>query len=305
MQPARRNIDSHGQPADPSRERTDDVPGEEAARAHVRAVVAASHTSFLAGMRLLPPPRREAMYAVYAFCREVDDIADEPGALDDKRRALEAWRREIKALYAGHPHFPTAVALAGPVERYGLAKADFLAVIEGMEMDAAEAMRAPPMVELTRYCDRVAAAVGRLSVKAFGATEPEAEQVAQHLGQALQLTNILRDLDEDAARGRLYLPAELLDKHGIAARDPAAVLAHPKLGAVCEEIADLAEAHYAKARAALAHCDRKPMKPAIVMMEVYHRILHALRRRGWARHAEPVRVGKLAKLAIAIRHGIL
>src|SRR6185437_2553023 len=120
---------------------------------------------------------------------------------------------------------------------YNLRREDFHAVIDGMEMDAAEDIRAPDMATLDLYCARVAAAVGHLSVHVFGDPSPDAHAVADSLGRALQLTNILRDLDEDAQRGRLYLPREILDRHGIATTDPPAVLRHPALPAVCREVA--------------------------------------------------------------------
>ena len=275
------------------------------ARAEVWRIVANSRTSFQAGMRILPPARREAMYAIYAFCREVDDIADEPAPDEEKRRGLADWRTAIDALYAGRPDRAITVALVQPVAEYGLAREDFLAVIEGMEMDAYEAICAPTLEELDRYCDRVASAVGRLSVKAFGASEPQAADVARHLGRALQLTNILRDLDEDAERDRLYLPAEFLEAAGIETHDPISVLANPKLGAACDALAEVAREHYRQAAAALRTCARRPMRPARVMMHAYRRILDALIHRGWSRHAEPVSNSKLAKLWIVLRHGII
>jgi len=275
------------------------------ARAEVQRVVANSRTSFQAGMRILPAPRREAMYAIYAFCREVDDIADEPAPDAEKQRGLAAWREAIDSLYAGRPDRPIAVALAQPVAEYGLDRADFLAVIEGMEMDAYEAICGPSMAELDRYCDLVASAVGRLSVRAFGSSEPQSADVARHLGRALQLTNILRDLNEDAERGRLYLPSEFLDAAGIETRDPIAVLAHPKFGAACDSLAEVAREHYRQAAAALTQCARRPMRPANVMMHAYCRVLDALKRRGWSRHAEPISVSKLAKLWIVLRYGLI
>jgi len=274
-------------------------------RAHVHKVVAESGTSFLSAMKLLPKPRREAMFAIYAFCREIDDIADEPAAEKDKMRRLGAWRQEIGRLYEGQPQMPTARALARPVAAYDLAREDFLALIEGMETDAGGTLRGLPMAELERYCDRVACAVGRLSVKVFGAPGAAGREVAYALGQALQLTNILRDLHEDAARGRLYLPTELLDAHGIAERDPKRVLEHHALPAVCGELAALARRRFAEAGAALAKCPRRPMRPARVMMEVYRRILDRLIHRGWQRLEEPVRIGKPLKLWIALLHGVL
>ncbi len=277
---------------------------EAEARDHVRAVAAASGSSFYLPMWSLPKPRRNAMFAVYAFCREVDDIADEPAPLAEKRARLAAWRQEIEALFEGRPSQVTARALAVPCARFGLDKADFLALIDGMEMDAGDDIRAPALAELELYCARVAGAVGRLSVRIFGATEAAADVVAYELGQALQLTNILRDLDEDAARGRLYLPRELLEAHGVDEREPAAVLRHPAFPEVCTELAVLAHRRFANAAAALDKCARGPMRPAIAMMEIYRRILDRLEERGWTRLDQRVGLSKPEKLWIAFRHGI-
>ena len=150
-------------------------------------------------MRLLPRDRRHGMYAVYAFCREVDDIADGDRPVAHKLAALAAWRDEIEALYAGRPRHLVARALHEPVRRYRLRREDFLAVVDGMEMDARDDIRAPDLATLDLYCARVASAVGHLSVHIFGDPSEMAHRVADSLGRALQLTNILRDLDEDAA----------------------------------------------------------------------------------------------------------
>jgi phytoene synthase len=256
-------------------------------------------------MKVLPPPRRAAMFAIYAFCREIDDIADEPAPHADKLRRLEAWRREIDRLYEGRPEAPTARALLGPVREFALAKEDFLALIEGMEMDAGDALSLPTLDALEYYCDRVACAVGRLSVNVFGAPGATGIAVAYALGQALQLTNILRDLREDATRGRLYLPDELLDRHGIAARDPDAVLADAALPHLCDELAALAHRRFAEAEAAIARCPRRALRPATIMMHVYHRVLDRLEKRGWTRLDQPVALGKAEKLWIALRHGLI
>ena len=277
----------------------------EADRQHVHAVVARSGSSFTWGMRVLPKPRREAMYAIYAFCREVDDIADEGGTPAQKQAALEDWRAEIDSLYAGQPSKPTARALLAPLAAYDLPKAEFLALIDGMEMDARETMLAPSEEELRLYCRRVAGAVGMLSIQAFGAKEPAARDLAVALGEGLQLTNILRDLDEDATEGRLYLPRELLQAAGIESRDPATVLAQPALAKVCDTLADRAEARFEETRYLLGLCHRRALKPSVLMMEVYRRILQRLRARGWAVPRRPVRLSRAEKLWILLRHGIL
>ena len=274
------------------------------ARAVVRARVEAAGTSFYWAMRVLPEARRDAMFAIYAFCREVDDIADGDAAPEVKRVDLDAWRREIEALFAGRPGTMTGRALLEPTRVFDLRRADFLAVIDGMEMDSAE-IRAPGLDELDLYCDRVASAVGRLSVRAFGVPTAAADRVAHALGRALQLTNILRDLAEDGARGRLYLPRELLEREGITATDPATVLKHPALPRVCEALAAIAEGRFVEARAAMRDCPRRPMRPAAAMAAVYHAILGRLRRRGWRDIEREVKVPKALKLWFAFRYGLL
>jgi squalene synthase HpnD len=271
----------------------------------IAAKVQASGTSFYSAMRLLPVERRNAMYAIYAFCREVDDIADEGGSLEAKRAGLAEWRDEIDRLYAGAPQKPIAQALLTPVKAFSLRKQDFLAVIDGMQMDAETTIVAPELATLDLYCDRVASAVGHLSVRAFGATEPEADVVAHHLGRALQLTNILRDLVEDGERGRLYLPRELLEQHGIPYADPMAVIGHPKLKKVCRDVAILALDHYSKARSAMDRCAKGPMRPAAIMGAVYRAILKRLIKADWRKPDQPVKLPKWQKLWLAFRFGFL
>ncbi|MFQ6016817.1 MAG: presqualene diphosphate synthase HpnD [Kiloniellaceae bacterium] len=282
------------------------APGRDAAAMrHVREVVARSGTSFLWGMRALPRPRREAMYAIYAFCREVDDIADEPGEPQAKLARLDDWREEIERLFGGVPRWPTTRALLGPVAQYGLPRAEFLAIIDGMEMDVRGVIQAPTRDGFRLYCRRVAGAVGMLSIRVFGESGPAAEELAVVLGAALQTTNILRDLAEDAGRGRLYLPRDLLDKHGIETRDPASVLADPALAPACAELAQVARDRFRRARTLLKDCDRRRVRPAILMLEAYDRILTRLEARGWDRPDVAVRLSSVEKLWIALRHSLI
>src|SRR5437763_8348015 len=161
----------------------------------------AQGSSFYAAMNLMAKPEREAMFAIYAFCRAVDDIADDGiGTRAERHQALNAWRADLDSLYAGDAP-GRAAFLADTMNRYGLRKEDFLTVIDGMDMDVAEDIRAPSLQTLDLYCGRVASAVGRLSIKVFGMEEGPGFELAHHLGRALQLTNILRDLDEDARIG--------------------------------------------------------------------------------------------------------
>ena len=269
------------------------------------AATQASGSSFYTGMRVLPKAEREAMFAVYGFCRQVDDIADDlQGERSLRRAGLDAWRADIEALYAGGD--PGRAALvAGPVRRFGLHKADFLAVIDGMQMDADEDIRAPSMTKLDLYCDRVASAVGRLSVRIFGMDAAPGEALARHLGRALQLTNILRDLDEDAGMGRLYLPRELLDQAGITSSDPAAVIGDPRVDQACRALAAEARAHYAAARKVMAARPRGRLAAPRLMGAVYGRTLDRTEAAGWAPPRRRVKLGKAELLWILLRRGLL
>lgn len=276
-----------------------------AAETHVHDVVVRSGSSFYWGMRLLPTAKRKAMFAIYAFCREVDDVADGDAPAAIKLAELGAWRREIDALFAGRPAHPTTRALVAPVQRFDLPRAEFHAMIDGMEMDASDRMCAPAMAALTRYCRCVAGAVGMLSIRVFGARGAEIEQGAVALGEALQLTNILRDLTEDAARGRLYLPRELLLEHGVPVAEPMAVLRDPALPAVCGALAERARGRFAEAERRFARADRRRLRPALVMMHVYRRTLDRLIARGWVRLDQPVRLSRPERLWLALRYGLL
>ena len=271
----------------------------------IRARVEAAGTSFYWAMRLLPKHRRNGMYAVYAFCREVDDIADGERPVEYKIASLAAWRDEIHALYAGHPRHIVAHALSEPMVRYHLRQRDFLAIIDGMEMDAREDIRGPDLATLDLYCARVASAVGHLSVHVFGDPSDAAHAVADSLGRALQLTNILRDLDEDASRGRLYLPLEVLDRHGIRGTEPTAALRHPALPAACREVATIAEEHFQESMRQMERCSRRAMRPAVVMAAVYRATLSELKRSGWRDPAARVSLSNPFKLWLMLRHGLV
>ncbi len=268
---------------------------------YVTALVKRSGTSFYHGMKILPPARRDAMYAIYAFCRVVDDIADEEGRdFTAKQAALNEWRARIAALYRGGTDGPITRALHAAVHEYGLRAEDFLAIIDGMEMDAGAPIIAPSLAELDLYCDRVASAVGRLSVRVFGDSSAAADEVAHALGRGLQLTNILRDVGEDAERGRLYLPRELLAQAGIPLT-PEAALAAPALPQVCAQLADMAEKNFARAEAAMARCRPGTMRPARLMAASYRPLLGILRRLHFNYAKGRIKLPKWRKLVLAAR----
>ncbi len=194
----------------------------------------ASKSSFYIAMRLMPAGHRQAMFEIYSFCRAVDDIADDGLARDVASARLNRWRADLAALYAGAPP-PRLKALAEAVGQFGMKHEDFLAVIDGMEMDVERTVgaAATDWATLDLYCDRVASAVGRLCVRVFGMNEADGIALAHHLGRALQLTNILRDLDEDADIDRLYLPTEALREAGVAAQGARATVDHPEIEKAC------------------------------------------------------------------------
>ena len=271
--------------------------------ADVEAVVRRAGTSFYRGMKILPPDRRAAMYAVYAFCRIVDDIADEEGAFAEKVRLLDGWRGRVAALYRGEAADAVTRVLLLAVRAFGLRLVDFEAVIDGMQTDAQTPVVAPEWAALDLYCDLVASAVGRLSVRAFGDGSGDADVVAHHLGRALQLTNILRDVVEDAGRGRLYLPREALERERVPL-DPAAALGHPGTARACAAVAAVAQGHFRDAWAAMGRCDPRAMRPARVMGATYAAVLDALEARGWERLPEAVSVATWRKIWIALRYGL-
>ena len=274
----------------------------EADLADVASLVRDAGTSFYRGMWILPREQRFAMFAVYAFCRAVDDIADGTASWEEKSRLLDAWRVRVANLCTGVADDPVTRVLAAAVPRYGLRKVDFEAIIDGMAMDAERPIVAPPLALLDLYCDRVACAVGRLSVRVFGDASEAADRVAGSLGRALQLTNILRDLAEDAERGRLYLPAEWLAQACVPA-SPQAALLSPQLPNVLARLAALAHHHFDLADRAMAKCNGRAMRPARLMGATYAALLDRIEWRGWDHIDEPMRLPRWQKLWLALRHG--
>lgn len=274
------------------------------AQAHVEAVVRKSGTSFGLGMRILSRPRRQAMHAVYAFCREIDDIADEPAPLDSKRRDLALWRDAIEALFAGRPDRPTTMALLDPVAQFGLPKSEFLLLIEGMEWDAEGPILAPSMEHLKGYCRRVAGAVGKLSMPIFGAAPgPASDRFALAMGEGLQLANITRDVAEDAAEGRLYLPRELLEQYRLPLEPNDQLLLGQGLVRARAALGAMARAQFKAAMLEVSELGWQKVRPALVMHAVYDLALRAMERDGF-RSLEKPNISAPAKIAAALRAAV-
>jgi presqualene diphosphate synthase len=269
------------------------------------AASSASASSFYAALRILPASQREAMYQIYAFCRAVDDIADGTGPRDARMVELAQWRQDIAGLYHGRDTPTHLSGLASVIREYGLEQEDFDAIIDGMLMDAEHDIRAPDWATLDLYCDRVASAVGRLSVRIFDVPSAQGRPLAHHLGRALQLTNILRDLDEDAAIGRVYLPREALAAAGIEATEPRAVIAHPALAQACAPLIARAREHFAQAARIMDACRRAVVRSPRVMSLVYADILDRIEQRGFAPPRIRVRVNKARLVLTVLRHGVV
>ncbi len=277
----------------------------EQAIAQVRATVRRSGTSFFWAMRRLEPHRRDAMFALYAYCRVVDDIVDEPGEPACKRAQLEDWRAEIARVFNGQPNTAVGLALRGPVKEFALVQADFLAIIDGMLSDTPARVRLEDEAALVLYMDRVACAVGRLSNRIFGIEENADTALSKALGEALQLTNILRDIDEDAARDRLYIPSDLLRVHGIESDDAQDIVRHSALPDICQALARRARDRFDQARVLLGQCERRTARPAVMMMAIYERLLHKLCDAGWDAPRRVVTLSRPEKLWVVLRHGIV
>jgi squalene synthase HpnD len=266
----------------------------------------AAHSSFYSAMRVLPERRREAMFALYGFCRAVDDIADErgPATAAERLAALERWRADIAAMFMGQA--PAHLAVLDEATRsYHLAREDFDAIIDGMAMDAERDIRAPDWATLDLYCDRVASAVGRLSVRIFGLPDEPGEALAYHLGRALQLTNILRDIDEDASAGRLYLPREALSAAGVATDEPLTAAADPKLTQACVLVAGRAREHFDQAQSIMTASPRAAVKAPRLMAVAYGSILDRMMKEGFAPPRRRARASRLRLLGALLRYGIL
>jgi presqualene diphosphate synthase len=265
-----------------------------------------AHSSFYSAMRILPEKQREAMFALYGFCREVDDIADDrgPATAAERLDKLDQWRADIAAMFVGQTP-PHLAALADVTRSFHLKHEDFDAVINGMAMDAEQDIRAPNWATLDLYCDRVASAVGRLSVRIFGLPDEPGVALAHHLGRALQLTNILRDIDEDASIGRLYLPREALTAAGVTTDEPLVAAADPKLAGACVEVAARAHQHFEKAQSFMAVAPRAAVKAPRLMAAAYGSILDRMQKEGFAPPRRRAKTSRLRLLGALLRYGIL
>lgn len=267
---------------------------------YCEAKAAQSGSSFYYCFRLLPPERRRAITALYAYCREVDDVVDEVHDPGVARAKLAWWRAEVAAVYEGTPQHPVALALAPVVRAYRLPREHFDAVIDGMAMDLAQ-QRYADFAELERYCHRVAGVVGLLSAEIFGYEEPSTARFARDLGVAFQLTNIVRDVGEDARRGRIYLPQEDLDRHGVTASAILRGREEPGFRALMAFEVARAREWYDRAMRELAPRDRRAQRASLAMAAIYRALLDEIERDGFRVLDRRIALTPLRKLWIAWR----
>jgi len=259
---------------------------------------AESGTSFYYSFLFLPPDRRRAITALYAFCREVDDVVDEVADPDLARTKLAWWRQEIGAVFNGTPQHPVGLALSPVVAQFRLPREHFDTIIDGMAMDL-DRNRYLDFADLERYCHCVAGVVGLMSAEIFGYVNPATRQYARDLGIAFQLTNIVRDVGEDARRGRIYLPQDELARHGVT---QASVLKHemtPGMVPLMAEQVARARRWHQKALDQLPPEDRRTQRPGLIMAAIYRALLDEIERDGYAVLDHRIALTPLRKLWLA------
>ena len=267
---------------------------------HCELLTRRASSNFYWGFRLLPHDRRRALCAVYAFCRAADDLADEPGRDADPRRLLARWREELERAYAGRPVHPVGVALADTVARFAIPREHFEAVIAGVEMDLERDRYETWEGDLEQYCYRVAGAVGLICIEVFGYRDPSARQYAIELGLAFQLTNILRDVADDAQRGRIYLPRADLKRFGCREEDILVGHCTEAFRHVMAFECARAGEHYGRARFLLAEVDRQSLAPAEAMRLIYEQLLRRIMLRHYDVFGPKVRLTRPEKAGLAV-----
>jgi len=261
-----------------------------------------SRSNFFYAFLVLPKAQRDAMYAVYAFCRIVDDIVDEGGGDRARaRRELGWWREEVQRVFGGRPEHPAGERLQDSIRRFPIPQQALLDIIDGVEMDLDQSSYAT-FDALYPYCYRVASAVGLCTIEIFGYGDPRAREYAVSLGVALQLTNIMRDVRPDAAMGRVYLPQEDLDRFGVTADDLREGRYTPAFVALMERQAARAHEYYDRAWSALPAADRPRLFAAEIMGHTYFELLGAMEQRRFQVFGERVSVPTRRRLAIALRY---
>ncbi len=271
---------------------------------YVQDKAAKSGSSFYYAFLFLPPQRRAAITAFYAFCREVDDVVDETTDAGVAAAKLAWWRQEVASAYAGHPNHPVMRALMPHREAFSIEASHLLAVIDGCQIDL-EQTRFLDFAGLTRYCHLVAGVVGEVAASIFGRTSEQTVQYAHRLGLAMQLTNIIRDVGDDARRGRIYLPVSELQRFDVKASELLTRSApygySDRFSALMEFQAERAHRAYDEAMALLPAVDRSAQKPGLMMANIYRTLLREIESDGFQVLHQRTSLTPLRKLWIAMR----
>jgi phytoene synthase len=265
----------------------------------VATLVKKSQSSFYYSFLFLPRHKREAIYAVYALSRSVDDVADDPGDIAEKAERLKAWREELDRCYAGQPTHPITIELRECLSRYPIPQGCFEELIAGVEMDL-NITRYPTFDDLYRYCYRVASVIGLICIEIFGYSQEMTKEYAVNLGVALQLTNILRDLQTDGGRGRIYLPQEDLERFGYSEEDLLNFRYTPEFFPLMHFEADRAREYFRRAAECLPPEDRKNMVAAEIMGRIYREILEAMARNGYRVFENRIALSRARKFQLAL-----
>lgn len=270
---------------------------------NIQKMVRKSGTSFFWSMRLLPSAKRNAMYTIYAFFRHIDDIVDGDAPVQEKLDLLEAWRNEIDNIYDKKvPTTDIGRKIYKNCMRFKLPKEEFIRMIDSISMDLPEPIQAPSLQEFYEYCRGVAGVPGSLSLRIFGCNDENViEDLSSSLGTALQITNILRDVKEDAMVRRLYIPREFLEKAGIQATDPLSVVVNKNLALAREELARIAGKCYDNAFEILKKLDKKTARPVRAIAYIYKRYFDIMQNRGWEVISPKPHLSRPLKLCLALK----
>lgn len=270
---------------------------------NINRIVKKSGSSFFWSMRLLPRAKREAMYTIYAFCRHIDDIVDGDLPVKEKQDLINAWREEIDNIYDKKvPATEIGRKIYKNCMRFKLPKEEFIKLIDSISMDLPKPLQAPKLEDFLKYCRGVAGVPGNLSLRIFGCEDENLiEELATSLGNALQITNILRDVKEDAQANRLYIPKEYLKKAEITSKKPSEVLVNKNLSVAREELAKMASEDYARANQIIPFLDKDTARPVKAIAAIYKKYFDIMQNRGWEIVSPKPQISRFNKLSLALR----
>ena len=266
----------------------------------VERIVLDSASSFYWGMNLLKKDQRRAMFSIYSFCRIVDDIADSESFKSKKINSLNDWKKKVDDIYIKKTDGYITRELKFAIEKYGLFKTDFIAIIDGMKMDIGKKIVYPSQNELDVYCDRVAGAVGCLSMKVFEINHKNSRKYAKSLGRAFQYTNILRDIKEDSTMGRCYIPIDMIKKFGLGTKKPELLVKRSDLKEICKEFIDKTKEYYLSAEKLSLEFEKSKLKAPKLMKSMYESVFKKICKNNWDNNVK-IKLGKFEKFLIVLR----